>query len=235
MEASIILNISKTIDLSNKSAQTKLNVKYIFGTVTCSIYLLCSIFSNILNLPLLINWIFKCKKDKYTDFLIISITVSDFLCGFLVCPIYSIQELIKMNYVSSYVISTNLFFVTESIDYSIWWISPLSLLLLSMHRFKQLISPFKEGAKLNRLRVLTIVSIWLIFPIISFPITWSKNLIKTEELVNSFNYIRDFIVMISVYILNILIVVQFKLKLKNTRLNKKNSTMKRRLFFVQLH
>ena len=224
MEASSILNITETIDLlSNKSSQPKSNEEFIFGIVNCTIYLLCSIFSTFLNLSLILNWIIYCKKDKYADCLLISIAISDFLCGFLLCPIFFIKELIKINLISSNVISRNLTFVTDSIRYTIWWISPVSLLLLSFHRFKQIISPFKEGVKLNRFRVITLVSIWLIVPTISFPIIWYENSIKPEELKTFFiDYICDLILFISVFILNILIIVQFKSKLKKTRLNKNN-------------
>ena len=220
MQSSVILNTTKAIDLTNISAQTKLNEGYFFGTVNCSIYLLCSLFSIIMTLPLIINWIFNCKKDNYADFLIISTFVSDFIDGFLVCPINLIKELVKMTLINSNVISKNFVFVTDSIDFSSWSISPLSLFLLSLHRFKQLVSPFKEGVKLNSLRIVILVSIWVFFPLIWFPIIWYKNLLITEELIYFLSYIIQCIIIILVFILNILISFQFKIKLKNTRLNK---------------
>ena len=219
MEVAIYFNNTNVKDLSNKSAGETFNKEYIFGSINGSIYLLCSIFSIILNLPLIINWILNCKKDNYADVLIISIVFVDFLDGFLVCPIYFIQELIKMNLISPDVISPNIDFVTKSIDLSIWFMMLSSLLRLSLHRFKQLISPFKEEVKLNKFRILTIVSIWFIFPIISFLSNW---LIKNEELIELLFCVSVLIVFISVCILNILIILEFKSKLKNTKLNKSN-------------
>ena len=219
MEIEILYNNTNTIDISNKSLQQKFNAEYIFGSINGLIYSFCSIFSIILNLPLIINWTINCKKDKYADFLIISIAVSDFLDGLLCCPIFCIRELIEMNLVSSNVISQNLAFISDSIDNSIWWISPLSLLLLSLHRLKQLISPFKEGVKLNRFRIVRIVLIWLLFPIISFLIVW---FIQYDEYFKLILYSGDLIIFTSTCIVNILIILKFKSKLNNSKLNKRN-------------
>ena len=151
MEDTILFNTNNSFDMLNKSMQ--LNLEYIFGSFNCLIYLICSIFSIILNLPLILNWILNFKKNRYADFLLISISVSDFLNGFIVCPMYFIKKLIEMNLISSYVISKSLFFIMESVDYSIYLIGPASLFLLSLHRLKQLISPFKEGVQLNIFRI----------------------------------------------------------------------------------
>ena len=216
MEVVILFNITNAIDISNKSVPPKLNVEYIFGSINCLFFLFCAIFSFILNLPLIINWICNCKKDNYAGFLIISITVSNFLDGLLVCPIFFIQQLIDMNLVSSNLISKNLDYITKSIDSSIWLINPLSLLLLSLHRFKQLISPFKEGVELNKFRIVTIVSLWLLSPIICFPIIW--HILFIEIL----HHIIECTAVISTCSFNFLIIYKFKLKLKNNRLNKNN-------------
>ena len=217
MEVVILVNVTNTIFIS---VQPKFNVEYIFGSIKGSIYLLCSIFSVILNLPLIINWIFNCKKDNYADFLLISITVADFLGGLLVCPINCIKEFIEMNLISSNVISKKMFYISLSIDNSIWLISPLSLLLLSLHRYKQLTSPFKERVELNRFRILIIVSIWFLSSIIGFLIIWYILFIKYEEYIEILYHFIQCAVIISTISLNILIIYKFKSKLKNTKLNK---------------
>ena len=210
------------MEISNRSTQQTLNEGYIFGSINCFIYLVCFIFSIILNLPLIINWILNGKKENYPDLLIISITVTDFIDGVFVCLIYFTENLIEMNLINSNLISSDLVFIADSMDYSAWLISPASLFLLSLHRLKQLISPFKEGVKLNRFRVVTIISIWFIFPILGFLINWSRTLIKNEQLIDLLYHITDSIIIISTCVANILIIVQFKSKLKNSRLNKKN-------------
>ena len=219
MENVIIFNSTHIEDISNRSVQQ--NKDFIFNAINCLIYLLCSIFSVILNLPLILNWIFVCKKENYADFLIISISLSDFIDGFLVCPIHLIEKL-NMNLNSSYVLNKTLHFINESIDSWIWKTSLFSLLLLSLHRLKQLISPFKEGNKLNRFRVIAIVSMWFILPIYFFLMHWYKMYIKNETLIRILEYLSECAFIISICFLNVLIIVQFKKKMKNTTLNKNN-------------
>ena len=231
MEVSIFLNVT---DISNITTQINFNKEYIFNGINCSIYLICSIFSVIMNIPLIINWIFNCKKNIYADFLIISIVVSDFIEGVFVCPIYLIQKLIEMNLISSNLISINLSFITECIDNSIYLIIFSSLIFLSLHRLKQLISPFKEGFKLNRFRILILVSIWFIFPIISFPIIWLKTFLKYKELIEFLQYISTFIIIIFLCIVNIQIIFRFRSKLKKSRLNKKKIMNEKKAIFCTL-
>ena len=221
METELSFKITN-IKLSNQSIDERLNEGYIFGSANCFIYLFCSICSIVLNLPLILNWILACKKENYADFLLISIAVSDFIDGFLICPIKFIQNLIVMSIISSSLIGKNLNYIAKSFDDSIWWMSPSLLFLLSLHRFKQLISPFKEGVKLNRFRIVTIVSIWLFFPALSFLLNWYNMYIKYQEIIPILDWASELFIIISICILNILIIVHFKSKLKNTTLNKNN-------------
>ena len=223
MELKILLNATNSNEiLTNKSLYEQIYKEYIFVSINCFIYLSCSTFSIILNLPLIINWILVCKKENYADYIFFSMACADFIEGFLVCPIYFIEKLIEINLISSYKISETINCLTESIDYSIWLISLSSLFLLSLHRFKQLISPFKEGVELNRFRFTLIISIWFIFPMISCPLIWYRKFITYEDYFELLFYISDCIFILTICILNILIMIQFRSKVKNKKLKKNN-------------
>ena len=59
-------------------------------------------------------------------------------------------------------------------------------------------------------------------PIISFPIIWYKNFIKYDNVIEILYYMYQCIIVIIVCIVNIIIILKFKSKLKNTKLNKTN-------------
>ena len=221
MEASIHFNTTDKMVISNHTIINE-DEEYIFGSINCFIYLFCSIFSIILNLALILNWIFVFKKDKYADFLLISMASADLIIGSLTCPFDLIKKLSDMSLISSLKISKTSIFVKESIEYAAWLNTFLSLFLLSWHRFKQLISPFKESAMLNKLRIVILTSKWLILPPICFFIIWCKTFTQYKDLIEFLHYLSGMITNVSVFILNILIILKFKSKLKNTKLNKNN-------------
>ena len=139
-----------------------------------------------------------------------------------------------MKIISSYVISESVFFITEGIDYSTFIISPSLLFLLSLHRFKQLISPFNEGIKLNRFRIAVVIAMWLLSPIVAFCIVWYRTFIKYEKLIEFIFFISSLIITISLVIINILIIYQFKSKLKDKKLNKRNLNNERKAILCTL-
>ena len=221
MEIESFLNTTKTIEISNKSIDYLLNKNLIFDSINCFFIIIFCISSVILNLQLILNWIFVCKKDNYADFLIISMATADFIEGFIVGPFLLTRKLSDMRMFGSFE-SETLTYLIDSIDSAIYLISPSLLFLLSLHRLKQLISPFKDGVKLNRLRIAAIVSIWLFIPIMYFIINWYNMIIKYERSIDMFYHISLSMIILSILVVNILITVKFKSKLKNKRFKKNN-------------
>ena len=144
-----------------------------------------------------------------------------------------------MNLISSNLVSKYMAFVILGIEYSIWLIGPLSLFLLSVHHFKQLTSPFKEGVELNGFRNVTIVSKWFLSSIIGFLIIGYKSFIKYEVFIEILYHISECTAIVSICSLNILIIYKFKLKLTNNRLNKNNFKNEKKAIlckiFLNLH
>ena len=194
--------------------------KEIFVIINCFIYSICAILSTILNIPLIINWIVFCKKDNYSDLLLISIALTGLIDGIFVCPIHLTKKLKELHFIR---VSLSEFveFLEESIDDAIFPINFLSMLILSLHRLRLLKVPFKEQTKINRFRIASIISIWLTCIIASFLEEWYLYYIRSEKLLRfMFIIITLYIPTVSVIVINILIIINFIAKMKNQNLNR---------------
>ena len=191
----------------------------IFKIINCSIYSVCAFFSIILNLLLIISWYFNRSKHNYSDFIFISLAVSDFINGLFVCIGNLIKQLIKVD---------ELFvFILSFIDYSVYIINFLSLIILSYHRLRQLIKPFKEKATINRFRIFLIFAIWIFSTVMVFLSHFiSKYLLNSKfysKLITiSSTLIGCYVPILLILFLNTLLVGNFKAKL-----NKKISKIKK--------
>ena len=209
-------------DMSNGSlTNARLDGDIILTIINCSIFSFCAFFSIILNLVLIFGWYFYRSKNNYSDLIFISLAVSDFINGLIVCIGYLIIELKDVDPL----LKTGL----NSVDNAVYIINFLSLITLSYHRLRQLIKPYEEKATINRFRIFVIISIWIASLVISF-----LNFFISEYLVNSEFYSKLILILItlifldfpilSILILNILIIRNFKAKLdkKITKIKKIN-------------
>ena len=196
---------------SNESlTNASLNGNIIFTIINCSIFSLSAFFSIILNLLLIISWYFNRIKNNYSDFIFISLAVADFINGLFVCISRLIIQLIKVD---------KLFvFIVDSVDSAVYLISFLCLILLSYHRLRQLIKPFEEKVTINRFRIFVIISIWIVSLVIPFLSLYLNQYLVNSEfhrklITISAALIGFYIPILSILILNILIVRNFKAKL----------------------
>ena len=208
------------------STNSSLNGDNIFTIINCSIYFLCAFFLIILNLLLIISWYFNRTKNNYSDFIIISLAVADFTNGLLVCNGYFVITLLGQNNVNKFFI-----FMVYLVDFSVYLISFLSLIILSYHRLRQLLKPFEEKAKINRFRTFLIISIWIVCFVFGFLKNYTrKYLINSLYYINlisiSTNIIAFYIPILWILVLNILLVQKFIAKLKEKKIKIKNNQTK---------
>ena len=222
-------NFSNITQIDNGSEMFSYT-QIIYTLVSCIILLSSAFFSTIFNFLLILSWIIKKDKENFADLILISMAICDFINGIFVCP--SIF-LIYNEDISGIKIGVNKLifeFISYSVDATVNEISVLSLLILSLHRYRQLNDPFKEKARLNRFRICLIISIWFIS--FSFWFIGNRLFFFNEDFVinvdnNEFVYLGRmfifyFVPIIFIIILNILIIKSFKLKMKNKKLIKTN-------------
>ena len=210
------------VKFSNESLTNASSDGDIFFTIiNCSIFSLSAFFSIILNFLLIMSWYFNRTKKNYSDFIFFSLAVADFINGLFVCIGHLIIELLKAD---------KLFlFMLISVEYAVYLISYLCLILLSYHRLRQLIKPFEEKASIDRLRIFVIISIWIGSLIISFLTFYQSEYLVNSEFYRkiisiSIDLIVFYIPILSILILNVIIVRNFKAKLnkKITKIKKIN-------------
>ena len=67
------------------------------------------------------------------------------------------------------------------VDMSVYLISFLSLIILSYHRWRQLIKPFEETANINRFRIFLIISIWIVCFVFGILKNYPKQYLKLSR------------------------------------------------------
>ena len=142
--------------------------EFIFGIINFSIYLVCSFLSIFLNCLLIISWLINCKKDNFADFILFSNAICNFINGFFVCQSFYLIELKKLKLIQSELINQLFENIVALVDDTTSASNSFSLLLISIHRLRQLIGPFKENPKITRLRIFYIISISFICLATSF-------------------------------------------------------------------
>ena len=214
-------NISIFYFLEFNSSTNVLTEANLYDVINCFIYLICAILSTFLNIPLIIKWIFFCKKNNYADLILITMAVADFINGIFICPSLLIMKLNQINFIKLNFINTFFQFFEDSIDNALTAITLSSMFILSLHRLKLLKTPFKEKTKFNRFRIAIITLIWLISIITNFASYLISYYIKR---VNIFYLIwlivSLYIPSISIVILNIIIIINFTSKIKNKNFNR---------------
>ena len=210
------------------------NSGHIFNNINCSIFISWQIFGVIFNLLLIISWLLFDGKKNYSDILLVSNAISNFINGILLMPSYSVIRLIGEAKISKFFI-----LLADFIDTGVFLISFLSLILLSYHRLRQLTKPFKEKAKLNRFRVFMVISLLIISLLIGFLKSYTRLYIISYEYCNRlFRSITNFFVfyvpMFIILILNFLILKHFQKKLRKIIWTKLTLKMRRKQLPVQL-
>ena len=115
-------------------------------------------------------------------------------------------------------------FMVRIVDFGVFLISFLSLILLSYHRLRKLTTPFEESLNLNRFRIILIISIWNFGLTVAFSKHYSMfYLIRShyhgQILSILLNCIGFYIPIVSILILNFLLIKHFKARFKNVKKN----------------
>ena len=200
-------------------------IKFIIEIINCSIYFLCSVLSTLFNSLLIISWLIYCQKENYADFILISNAITDLINGFIANQWYYLNELKNMNLIQNILILNHNFEdIVKVIDQATLISGFFLLLMLSIHRFKQLVQPFKENPKITRLRLFIIFSILVISLIFSFikrrdfdPKSHNKEI---KDLILTIVFID--IPLILILIINFLVIKHFMIKLKEKHSIKNN-------------
>ena len=202
------------------------NITYLFISeedlvdyiIKLAVSIIMAHLATILNSVLILIWLIHPSKINYSDFLYFSMAISDFIYGFVICPIESFDYSNKLRLK---IIELQFIKITSAIDNAITSTSLMSLLLLSLHRYRQLNAPLKEKSEINKTRAYLIFSIWFICLVY-----WiSLFFFSLNFLINSlifylshlfFLYVPLFLITIS----NILILRKFTLKIQNSKIRK---------------
>ena len=224
------MNVSSNFTKFDNSSNITNNSKSIYILISCIILSSSAFLSTIFNPLLILSWTIKKEKDNFSDLILISMAISDFINGIFICPsiviiFYEDVKCIRL------IFNKKIFeFITYSVEASVNEISVLSLLILSLHRYRSLVKPFKEKSKLTRFRVSLIISIW----IISFSCCFLGNRLfffnndflldlKSNEFIYMGRMLIFYLVpIILIIVLNILMIKRFKSKMRNPHLIKTN-------------
>ena len=220
MEAntSLSLNLTKLEFISNNGK----NVEFFNHMLKSIIFMVSAFFTTILNFILILSWLIQKNKKNYADLILISMALSDLINGLYVLPLFAFKELNSLNTTNNE-LNRFLIHTVNIIDMTTSEITIISLLILSLHRYRQLVVPFKEKSLLNRNKISLLISIWvfsLMYWFVTFwpfrPLVFEKNkLIRFITMI-----IGIYIPILIVIVLNILIKKTFKLKINQNQLNK---------------
>ena len=184
------------------------------------VYSITALLGSILNLLLIFIWLINPIKKNYSNLLYISMAISDFILSVFVCLI----SFLYYSYFSKLIyqiIDKKLKNVTHAIDAAVTSISILSLFILSLHRYRQLSVPFKEKTEIDKIRTILIIAIWAICLIYWNAFNFYSSNYSSKNLIYCFSIgIFQFVPIFAIILLNILIIKEFILKIRNSKLNK---------------
>ena len=207
-------------NLSNVTLyDSQLNNHSISQLINIAIYLFCAIFASISNFLLILSLIIFGKRDAYSDLIFISIAISDFINGIFVCSFKSIENAALLK---GYKLNSLFKWFIEVLEDAIFFNDLYLLFLLTIHRFRQIVTPFKEGNQLNKFRIFIIIATWTISALNGI----LNGIFREFEKIYFIEFLSDFIgfyiPLIAVIVLNILILNKFYFKLKNSKFKNKN-------------
>jgi hypothetical protein len=110
-----------------------------------------------INMLLIITIGFLMKKKSYSYYLFLSTSFSDFFLG-----LFSIPCMIVFTTYARWPAGIHLckFWIIN--DYSCCCITFMNLLLITVHRYRQLTSPTKTSEKMSKFRAISIILVWIL-------------------------------------------------------------------------